>query len=339
MNIPILSEKDYVSVLPRIIDPKMQFTKESIEKTFDNKKVLVDNNKYKTTNEVEFNEKSIDKNRLDVGVESSSFLSDYKYVIIIVIIVITLIVIYFIYKYYTKEKPADPKIAETEENLNIEESKSKEKTETVNTYLSSYIQDDENEETENVSSEQENENVLELDNYKNTNVSISQPEKEPTVFGAAIIVSEFDISNTIPKNNINTSRVEEIIENITDYNTKKSYNYDSLTDDIPIMENKNEINEMVSYTSKNVELEVSEDKQNLDEIIQNINQNEDSEEEDYKSLLDIDENETMEQKKDSESETKLKHTKKKENGSSISKPKKINSSDDITYFQKFSKTT
>lgn len=338
MNIPVLSEKDYVSVLPRIIDPKMQFTKESIENTFDNKKALVDHNKYKTSNETEFNEKPTTKNNLNMDGEPSSFLSDYKYVIIIVIIVITLVIIYFIYRYYTKEKPADPKIADTEEKPAIEDNKSKEKTETVNTYLSSYIQDDENgDEDEDIvedeSNKQEDENIVELDNYNNTNMSMLQSDKQPTMFGATIIVSEFDISSTMPKNNISTSRVEEIVENISDYK------YNSLKDDIPIMENKDEMNNMISYKSNNDKLEGEEEEQTIDDIINGIKQNEDSDEEDYKSLLDIEDNETIEQEKGVESNKKVKNTKKKDSGSTISKPKKLNSSDDITYFQKFNKST
>lgn len=347
MNIPILSEKDYVSVLPRIIDPKMQFTKESIENTFDNKKAIVDNNKYKTSNETVFNEKTTSKNNLSMESEPSSFLSDYKYVIIIVIIVITLVIIYFIYRYYTKEKPTDPKIADTEEKPEIDENKSKEKTETVNTYLSSYIQDDDNEEEEgeedkdeknNESKEQETEDILEFDNYNNKNMSMLQSDKQPAMFGATIIVSEFDICSTMPKNNISTSTVEEIIENMSDCNNEESYKYDSLKDDIPIMENKDEMDNMISYKSK-------DDERRIDDIISSIKENEDSEEEDYKSLLDIEDNETNEnneitkQKKELESNKKVKQVKKKESGSTISKPKKLNSSDDITYFQKFNKST
>lgn len=343
MNIPILSEKDYVSVLPRIIDPKMQFTKESIENTFDNKKAIVDNNKYKTSNETEFIEKPSTKNNLSVESEPSSFLSDYKYVIIIVIIVITLVIIYFIYRYYTKEKPTDPKIADTEEKPEIDENKSKEKTETVNTYLSSYIQDDENEEDEeeedkqdekkNESNEQETEDILEFDN-----TSMLQSNKQPNMFGATIIVSEFDICSTMPKNNISTSTVEEIIENMSDCNNEESHKYDSLKDDIPIMENKDEMDNMISYKSK-------DDERRIDDIISSIKENEDSEEEDYKSLLDIEDNETNEnneitkQKKELDSNKKAKQVKKKESGSTLSKPKKLNSSDDITYFQKFNKST
>lgn len=336
MNIPVLSEKDYVSVLPRIIDPKMQFTKESIENTFDNKKALVDHNKYKTSNETEFNEKPTTKNNLNMDGEPSSFLSDYKYVIIIVIIVITLVIIYFIYRYYTKEKPADPKITDTEEKPAIEDIKSKEKTETVNTYLSSYIQDDENGDEDTVedeSNKQEDENIVELDNYNNMDMSMLQSDKQPAMFGTTIIVSEFDISSTMPKNNISTSRVEEIVENISDYK------YNSVKDDIPIMENKDEMNNMISFKSNNDKSESEGEEKTIDEIINGIKQNEDSDEEDYKSLLDIEDNETIEQEKEVESNKKIKNTKKKDSGSTISKPKKLNSSDDITYFQKFNKST
>lgn len=44
MNNPKFDEDNYVSVLPRIVDPKMQFTKESIEQSLDKKTNVCKNN-------------------------------------------------------------------------------------------------------------------------------------------------------------------------------------------------------------------------------------------------------------------------------------------------------
>jgi hypothetical protein len=197
MNSPILCEKDYVSVVPRIIDPKMKFTKESIENTFDNNRINVENVKegdYKKTNNTTNNIcNNMSKNKKeDINIDintTTSFVSDYKYIIILVIIAITIILIYLIYKYYKsnpeikdviKDVPKDNTKDDTKE-AKPTEIKTKEKAEQVNSYLSSYIQDEE-EDTQDVSV-----------NTNSTNI---------------------EISDNIPMNNINTSNVEEIIENM-----------------------------------------------------------------------------------------------------------------------------
>lgn len=98
-----LCDKDYVSVLPRIIDPKMQFTKESIENTFE-KKSVNGSNILSTNNERNVKKNNTVENEINNIPKSSSFLSDYKYVILIVIIVIiTIVIIYFIYRYYNNK--------------------------------------------------------------------------------------------------------------------------------------------------------------------------------------------------------------------------------------------
>jgi hypothetical protein len=94
MNNHTLGDKDYVSVLPRIIDPKMQFTKESIENTFDKK-----NTDVVCKIDDKLNNNPVIKNKIEnVPSTSTSFFNEYKYVIfIIVIVIITIVIIYFIY--------------------------------------------------------------------------------------------------------------------------------------------------------------------------------------------------------------------------------------------------
>ena len=106
MNNPTLSENDYVSVLPRIIDPNMQFTKESIANTLDNKNTgtvckIDENTNGKVQNTT--SNTSVIKNTIEEvsTTTGTSFFTEYKYVIlIIVIVIITIVIIYFIYKYY-----------------------------------------------------------------------------------------------------------------------------------------------------------------------------------------------------------------------------------------------
>ena len=143
MNNPTLSDKDYVSVLPRIIDPKMQFTKESIERTLDTKNAgtvcKMDEN---TNNDVK-NAAVINNTIKEVPLTSAGFFNDYKYVILIVVIVIiTIVIIYFIYKYYNNKNKVEVKEEAKEETKeeNIEDIKeNKEKTENIKAYIYNYI--------------------------------------------------------------------------------------------------------------------------------------------------------------------------------------------------------
>jgi len=292
MNSPILCEKDYVSVVPRIIDPKMKFTKESIENTFDNNRINVENVKegdYKktnnTTNNISNNMSNSKKEDINIDINTTtSFVSDYKYIIILVIIAITIILIYLIYKYYKsnpeiKDVPKDT-IKDVPKEDEPKEIKTKEKAEQVNSYLSSYIQDDD-EETPEVSVNTK----VEYTNSKNTNSM------------------NMDMSDNIPMDNINTSNVEEIIETmpkhvykfenspgtLTGLNSSPrannimytGINYDNI-DDMQILQHANTLHSKNDIEIKDSEIDTSkdDDKEYIEDGI------EEDIEEDYKSLLD-----------------------------------------------------
>lgn len=172
-----LCDKDYVSVLPRIIDPKMQFTKESIENTFE-KKSVNGSNILSSNNEINEKKNNIVENETNNIPKSSSFLSDYKYIILIVIIVIiTIVIIYFIYRYYNNknnkitastnsEDGNKSKVDGIENNVNqktIEDGTDtdKLKNDNVKSYISNYIikEDIENDENDDNIDIDDNDNV------------------------------------------------------------------------------------------------------------------------------------------------------------------------------------
>jgi len=388
MNRQVICEKDYVSVLPRIIDPKMQFTKESIENTFDNKKIQdlhapinklkiqhENRNKIDTHGNVSLNnseESDNDVNNSSNGyIKGVSFISDYKYVIIVIIIAITIIIIYLIYRYYSKETSKETQQLDNTQPLAIDNEKSKEKKENVKSYLASYIQDEEVKDGDS----EDDEDIIELDEnnsisshssiLNNNSITPVRCEGQMPVLGATIIISEFEI----PMNNINASKVEEFVEMIPNKN-KQIYNYVKDNNHTPIME-------IIDITMKNTnthipimeitesddidEINVNDNKQIVDAIMDHSSKNiQSEEEEDYNSLFDdcdgitnnsisdihnydnifktnevltTSEEKTM--KKNNISQTK----KDSKLNCGISKPIKLNSEDDIKYFQKFNKTT
>jgi len=220
------SEKDYVSVLPRIIDPGMQFTKESIRNTIDTnptqprRDIESDSTlyvPYKGPNKEISEFKKKDTSEKDVN-NKYSFFSDYKTIIIIILIVIVIIVLsYLIYRYFNKDSKnietntitntitSEIKDKENKENNENKDTSSKENA--VNMYLSNYIQDDD-----------DNQSVTSTKEQEETQQTI-QENLEKMNYG--------DLK--IPDDNINSSEVEEIVNNMANNN---NYQYDNY---MPVM--------------------------------------------------------------------------------------------------------
>ena len=339
MNNSVLCEKDYVSVLPRIIDPKMQFTKESIESTIDNKIANTPSSR---------ESKKLTK-KDDVKIESvcepkrgiTDFISDYKYVILtIVIVMIVIALIYFVYRYYSNKNKKKEIVEENKEDTEVPAIESSEdikaKEETVKAYLSGYIEDDDindvDDETdyiEEIGTNNKTEHIEELlEDHNNIIYNSNMP-----VYNTIIIsdTSEYGTSSNIPKNNIDTFEVEEIIEDVTDNDQIESENETTSNNDI--------INKLIGSN------EHSDDTENYDSLLDddcilNSKKTDDI----IDSIDEIDTNydhifnnsNILETTKPPKKEAKYK---KKSKAEVVSKPVKLESSDDINYFKKFNNTS
>ena len=327
MNNPSLSDKDYVSVLPRIIDPKMQFTKESIENTFESKNVdIICKNDDKLKNKEGSNNIQLTNKIEEVPVATASFFSEYKYVIlIIVIVIITIAIIYFIYKYYSnkkeKEKELNKAIENTEVCKNEEEIKqNKEKTENIKAYISNYIiNEDEDEEVHAVQEDEEVHAVQQVHAVQeDEEVHAVQEVQEVHAVQQVHEVQEVKVQEVREYNNniinkpiiINTQNIDiPHVDNIIDSlllhkEYTKEENYDSLLNDID------------SDTQSNISYD------NTDNNKDNINT--------YDNVFNSD---VIKYESENENESES------ENIIEVRNKNEVIDMDDIKYFQKFSKLT
>jgi hypothetical protein len=97
MNNSKIVNDDVITVVPRIIDPNMKFTKESIQ----NIELKNKNSSCKVDNSSTNNENSTsDENIITLG-----FFAKYKtYIFVIIIIILLICIIFLIYKYFTNKK-------------------------------------------------------------------------------------------------------------------------------------------------------------------------------------------------------------------------------------------
>lgn len=161
MNNPILNNDNFISVVPRIIDPEMKFTTKSIQ-NLNNA-----NGKHNKVPNKQVTQQAM-KNTKDIPVPTVSFYNNYKYIIIIGLIVIGLIVIILlIYYLYKKNKDKQTKIHNKEsiENDNQDVKKltdnvsssgpdTAEKKKNIDKYISNYILNDDDSDSEGEDDEQ-----------------------------------------------------------------------------------------------------------------------------------------------------------------------------------------
>ncbi len=130
MDVRNINNDNFVTVLPRILDPNMKFTKESL------KAKPVESSKPTSSEPLNISSVEIPKSN---NVKKISFFNEYKYVILIIIITILAIcIIYFIYKYYNDKKENEkPPLINKDDKKNTNLSK-----EERNKYLSEFIVND-----------------------------------------------------------------------------------------------------------------------------------------------------------------------------------------------------
>lgn len=249
----ILNNDNFVSVLPRIIDPGMQFTKESIlnshtknasENTFTDAKSA---GSAIPVNSVDLEKKeSMDNSQVQ---KSSSFFSDYKYIIFMVIIsIVIIIIVYFIYKYFDNKN--NPKKIEADPNK--EETKLLDSGVSTNAidkdikdYISNYIideNDDEEEEKDDTNVDNDDDKEEKYDDEKKNNiVGSKEPHFNPIIQKPTPVVNtelllDSNVSTIILDSNLDLNNRNLESDNIdfllNSLNKKDTIDYDNYNGDI-----------------------------------------------------------------------------------------------------------
>ena len=196
---------DTISVVPRIIDPNMKFTKESLDmiESKKNKNIefnILENNISK--NQTTESEKIIENPTISVG-----FFSKYKYYILIIIIIILIcIIIYFIYKYYSKKDCDTETFNKPQSNDKLNSNETIEKKKEINKYLSNYIVDD-NDDIDETNNQVLNNQVLNnqvLNNQVLNNQVLNNQVLNNQVLNNQLSNNKINSINIVKKENINT---------------------------------------------------------------------------------------------------------------------------------------
>ena len=256
----ILNNDNFVSVLPRILDPGMRFTKESI---------LNSNIKNTTENALSTEKEAVPQKQItfdkkenldnENSQKSNSFLSDYKYIILIVIISIVIIIIaYRVYKYFdNKNNQKKIEIVPNKEEVKLLDSQKSTcdidkniKDENVKEYISNYIinEDDDDDDDEN----NEESNIEEESNQDDVNITQSNKE----IINTPIIQKPTAITNTnisIDSNIVLDDNLDTADKNIYELSNEnlESENIDSLLNSLDTINNYVDVNEDNDYNADN----------------------------------------------------------------------------------------
>jgi hypothetical protein len=245
----ILNNDNFVSVLPRIIDPGMQFTKQSIL----NSNAKNENQQPVSKSSGSENSVSLEKKEvLDVvqNQKSNSFLSDYKYIIFMVIIsIVIIIIVYFIYKYFdNKNNPKTIESSPAKEEIKLLVDKDK-KDDNIKEYISNYIIKDEEEDED-----EDEDNMYDKEEYNEPNYKkeeVSEVYNKKPIFNSPIIQKPTPIINTelvldsnlVVDDNVFTSGIDKNIKG----GNLESENIDFLLNSL----NNTDNNELNDYDADN----------------------------------------------------------------------------------------
>lgn len=201
-----------ISVLPRILDPSMKFTAESIRSMPEkNKNNNVEVNTKEINNTSQTKTEKENKNEVKELSGIYLFFNNYKYIILTIVILILLIILaVLVYRYYNKNKN------NKQEDLSIDNNKQKidhEKKQKLDEYISNYIIDDEENEID-----EETNNIHEIDK-DDTNI---------------IIDKQFNDINE--ENQVN--QVNQMVNNQED-NTTQNEDINVDLEEIPLLETNN----------------------------------------------------------------------------------------------------
>ncbi len=295
--------EDTISVLPRIVDPDMKFTVDSI-KGMPNKKSLSSTNIKNINN----NSDSISEsgNKPCSTSEPSKiviFWTNYKYIILTIVIIILLgLILYLIYRYFKNNKTNN---VENIINKNKSDEKISEDTkQKINEYVSNYIIDEEDsnelENNENKSDEKISEDtkqkINELENNELENNELENNEKDSVIESDKTIIHttlpqqyNLVIEENIkvdPKLTIESNRFEELYESVENNLELNEINNIIENKNIEVVNKSNfdnELDNLIKNSEKNIDYEINSDKQSdtnesldLNNIIEEIEPSEDN---------------------------------------------------------------
>ena len=277
---------DTISVLPRILDPSMRFTINSIKNMptkneipeqynlNSNSKVISNNNelpKKSNITQEETKETKETKNTINNENKFFIFFSNYKYVILTIIIVILLIILgVLIYNYFTNNNNNK---SENKENKTHITTDVKQK---IDNYISNYIIDEDNTESNDAdNTESNNEDNTESNNEDNTESSmmiqattlVNNPIK--FVIEDHIIVDPSISLDASPHMNLN--RFEEI-NNLDTNSLSETNELDKLseTNELDKLSETNELDKL-SETNESDKLSETNESIDLNDIIHELN--------------------------------------------------------------------
>ena len=273
---------DTISVVPRIIDPNMKFTKESLDmiESKKNKNIefnILENNISK--NQTTESEKIIENPTISVG-----FFSKYKYYILIIIIIILIcIIIYFIYKYYSKKDCDTETFNKPQSNDKLNSNETIEKKKEINKYLSNYIVDD-NDDIDETNNQVLNNQVLNnqvLNNQVLNNQVLNNQVLNNQVLNNQLSNNKINSINIVKKENINT----DIKENNDVFDIGGNSENNSFTDS-----NSNISSNDINFIDEFINNDNENDNENDNKTDNNNNNNNNNKNNDIEKLENLEKN-------------------------------------------------
>lgn len=293
--------EESISVLPRIIDPDMKFTVDSIKgmptkksSSINVKKNNDSNNKSDTISE-SGSTTCTNSESSKIGI----FWSNYKYIILtIVIIILVCIIVYLIYRYFKKN--TTKKIENITNEQKSDEKISEDTKQKINEYVSNYIID-EDDETELNEEDETDLNKYELNKEDLNKDELNKSNESKDESNDLLVETEQNIIHTAlpqqfnlviqenikvdPKLNHNSNRFEELYETVeSNLELNEINNINENREDIIDSSNlDNELDNLILNTKKNLDYEINSDKQSetnesldLNNIIDEIEPSEDN---------------------------------------------------------------
>ena len=261
--------EDTISVLPRIVDPDMKFTVDSI-KGMPNKKSLSSTNIKNINNNTTDNSDSVSESGSTTCSSNEPskiglFWSNYKYIILTIVIIILLsIIVYLIYRYFKKNNKKN--IENISDENKTDEKISEDTKQKINEYVSNYIIDEEELNDEELN-DLDNKNELDI-NEQDSIIDSEQTIIHTTLPQQFNLVIQENIK-VDPKLNVESNRFEELYEsvennlelneinNIIENKNLEEVNLDNEVNDSNL---DNELDKLIKNSEKNADYEINSDK-------------------------------------------------------------------------------
>lgn len=196
-------DKD-VPVVPRIIDPNMKFTAQSIKDTY---------KKPKDDNDIQYQKeprtpivkstpvKTKDvEDESDLGDDKPSFFTEYKYIIIgVIVLIIIMLIIYLVYRYYHNKNAVVPILDTQQANSQLDSASGNKHNNTndINAYLSKYIDTNNHDDDDKEEQEEDHEDYENKENKENKEASYDTNKSDDVQIYKSNVYEVTPTSNSI----------------------------------------------------------------------------------------------------------------------------------------------